>query len=358
MKKANKRTRPLFFDDKPLFGLDIGHDELRVVQFDVRRKVPRLVGYGSIAFDPTAIVNGVIVRPELIAQPAQRLFSKELIGDISTNRVAVSLPANRALTRTVQLPQMNTKDIGEAVQTEAAQYMPQADNMYLDYTKLRENEDGVEVFIVAMPKEVVDSYLTLTRVMGLEAVLFDTAIGASAHLFARDKRSGIPSVLVDLGTATTDITVFNGGLVVTGAVPSGGDDITVAIARGLHVTANEAIMLKSKYGVAKGEYQKQIAAAVEAPLQLLIKEIRRTIRYYEQRYAGQDPIGQIFTMGGGANMPGLTEYLTEQLRLPAQSFDPASHIEFGRLRSFYSADRMSYVTAAGLASIDPAEVFA
>lgn len=355
--QVKKSRKPYFFDDKPLFGMDVGHDELRVIQFDLRHTLPKLIGYGSIAFDPSAIVNGVVVKPELIAKAAQRLFSGELIGEINTNRVAVSLPSYRALTRAVQFPKMNRKDVDEAVRTEMAQYI-QADSLYFDYTVLRQDVEGVEVFVTAMPKQVVDSYLTLTNMMGLEAVLLDADIGASAHLFAQDKWSGIPSVLIDCGATTTDITVFNKGLIVTGTVASGGDDITAAIARGLRVTPTEAIAFKSKYGLAKSEFQKQIAEAVQLPLELLLKEIRRTIRYYEQRYTKDAPIGQVVTMGGGANMPGFTEYLTDHLRLPAKAFDPATRIDFGHLRSFYTADRMSYVTAAGLAVVNPAEVFA
>lgn len=356
---AKKKPMTYFFEDKPLFGLDIGHDTMRIMQFDMSHKTPRLRGYGAVTFDPNAIVDGVIVRPELIAKAGVNLFKKDLIGDISTNRVAVSLPASRAFTRAVQLPLMNEKDIAEAVQTETEQFIPaQVEDMYIDYTTLREDENGLEVFVVAIPKEIVDSYLNLTRMMGLEAVLLDTAIGASAQLFAQDKQSDIPSVLVDFGAGNTDITVYNHGLVVTGTVSFGGDDITTSIVRTLGVTPHEAMMLKSKYGLSASNVQKQIISAVELSLEQLMKEVRRTIRYYEQRYTKEPPIGQVVLMGGGANMPGLSDYLTERLRLPVRSFDPASHIEFGHLKPFYTADRLSYVTAAGLAVTNPSEVFA
>ena len=356
MKKSSERY---FFEDKPLFGLDIGRNTLRVMQLDLDHKKPRLKGYGSVAFDPAAIVNGVIVKPDLIAKVAHHLFSKGLIGDVSTKRVAVSLPANHAFTRAVRLPKIGPEDIAEAVQTEAEQYIPgHAENLYLDYVTLREDAEGVEVFIVAMPKEIIDSYLVLTRMLGLEAVLFDTTIGASARLFSIDPQSSVPSLLIDFGTDSTDITVFNRGLVVMGTVAFGGNHITTAISRRLNITPNEALVLKSRFGLANSPAQRQVEAAVEPSLDMLKKEIRRVIRYYEQRYDKEPPIGQIVTMGGGANMPGLSEYLTDHLRLPTRAFDPAPYIEFGHLRHFYNADRASFVTAAGLALAKPSEVFA
>ena len=361
MKKATKnQPRTFIFEDKPLFGMDIGHDTLRVMQFDRKHNESlHLRGYGSIAFDSSAIEEGVIVKPELIAKAVLTLFHKELIGDINTKRVAVSLPASHALTRTVQLPVMSPKDIADAVYAEAEQNIPAAiDDLYIDYTTLRESQEGSEIFVVAMPKKIVDSYLVLTRMLGLEAVLFDTTIDASAQLFSHDKQSGVPSVIVDLGSKHTDIAIFSHGLVVTGTVAFGGDDITAIMVRTLGITPREAVMLKSEYGLMPSAVQKQVRTALEPSLTVLIKEIRRTIRYYEQRYAKEPPISQVITIGGSASMPGLAEYLAEQLRLPVRPFDLTSHIEFGALRPFPQADRTSYGTVAGLASFNPSEVFA
>ncbi len=355
MKKSSERY---FLHDKPLFGLDIGRNTIRVMQLDLDYKVPRLKGYGSVAFDSDAIVNGVIVKPEAIAKVALHLFTKGLVGDIGTKRAAVSLPANHAFTRAMRLPKIGADDIAEAVQIEAEQYIPgHTENLYLDYTILREDDDGIEVLIVAMPKEIVDSYLVLTRMLGLEVMLFDTSIGASAELFRRDPQCTIPSLLVDFGTGSTDIAVFNRGLVVFGTVAFGGDYITQAISRKLGISTEEALILKSRYGLTPSPVQKHIAAAVEPSLDQLRKEIRRIIRYYEQRYTKEPAIGQIVTMGGGANMPGIADYFTDRLRLPTRAFDPAPYIDFGRLRHFYNADRASYVTAAGLALTDPARIF-
>lgn len=355
---AKKLPKTFFFEDKPLFGMDIGYDTLRVMQLEPGRKKPRLKGYGSIQFDPRAIANGVIVRPELIAKVALHLFGKELIGDIGTKRVAVSLPASYALTHALRLPLLGAKDIAEAVQTEVEQLIPaHADSHYLDYTIFSQDEEGIEVFVVAMPKTIVDSYLVLTRMMGLEAVAFDTTIGASAHLFAQDSQSNIPAVLVDFGSENTDITVFNHGLVVTGAVAFGGDDITATIAKKLGISMAQALVFKSKYGLSVSNVQKQIVAELEPSLDLLLKEIRRTIRYYEQRYSQESPIGQVVIMGGGANMPGMADFLISRLRLPVRTIDPTTHIAFGHLHPFYTADRTSYVTVAGLATMNPMEIF-
>lgn len=358
MKKIPKNSRVLFFKDKPLFGMDIGHDELRVVQLDLERKVPKVLCYGSIAFDPLAIADGLIVKPELVAKAALRLFKKELVGEINTNRVAISLPASHAYTRSIQLPKMSTKDVREAVLTEIEQYVPQGlDSLYIDYAKIRETADQIEIFVVGMSKQIVDSYIDLTRILGLEAVLFETTIGASSNLLALDRHTDIPTLLIDFGSTSTDITLYSSGLIVTGTVGFGGDDITQTLKKALDITDREALVIKGSYGLSASPLRKRIMHTVEPSLELLLKEIRRTLRYYEQRYNHEAPIGQVVTMGGGANMPGINDYLTDKLRLPTRGLDPTVFVDFGKLHPFLTADKMSYVTAVGLSIIKPREIF-
>src|SRR6187551_2383577 len=122
---------PLLYEDKPLFGFDIGHGKVRVLQIQPAKRLPKLVGYGEVTFDPAAVQAGVIVKPEIIAEAVQGLFKHRLIGDITTNRVAMSLPIARAFTRSIEVPSLSDKELAEAVQNEAEQYIPAAlDDLY------------------------------------------------------------------------------------------------------------------------------------------------------------------------------------------------------------------------------------
>lgn len=358
----NKNKPPLFFEDKPLFGFDIGHGKVRVLQLNATggKHNPRLIGYGEVTFDADAIVDGVIEKPEIIAAAVQDLFRRHLVGDITTKRVAMSLPIARAFTRSMDVPGLNPKELAEAVKNEAAQYIPGShDDLYIDYTH-QIDTDGNQgtVYIVAMPKAVVDSYIILARMLGLEAVMLQTSSGAGAFLFGRDPQSDIPSLLVDFGSNSADITVYDRGPVVSGTVACGSDLFTEAIARELSITPKEAMLVKAKYGLGHSKKQAQIEKALSPTLALLIKELRRTIRYYEEHSHNKQKIAQVVIAGGGANMPGLAEYLTSNLRLAVRSFDPTPYMDFGHLQPFNLTERMSYVTAAGLAAIDPYEVFA
>lgn len=347
-----------FYHDKPIFGLDIGFNSLKVMQIDASRKKQVITGYGVTTFEPGALAEGVIKDPEAIAKAAHTLFDKHLIGDITTRRVNVAIPASRTFARVMILPKLKENDLHEAVRLEAEQYIPvPVDDLYMDYSVIREKKDEIELLAVAAPKKIVDSYLTLTEIMGLEAVSFEPTNEAGSRLFIQAENSDVPTVLIDFGSLSADITIYDKGLIVTGTAPGGGDNFTNNIAKTLGVTRQEAHIIKTKYGLGVSKKQKEIVAGLSPSLDQMLKEIRRMIRYYEERSGTERKINQIVTMGGGANMPGLSEYMTNQLRLPVRMCDPWQHLDFSGLQPPNTVEKSMYITVAGLALARPKELF-
>lgn len=354
---------PTILRTKSLFGLDIGHGSLKVMQVsdgaaDNLKKKPTIVGYGTTAFDSSAIDDGILVKPELIAEAMLDLFKHRLIGDISTRRVAMTIPSYRSFSRSMQLPLLPKKEMDEAVRLEAEEYIPlPSDQLYLDYMITSQSKDLCNLFAVAVPKKMVDSYLVLAQMAGLEAVLIETTMAAAARLFARDKFSDVTSVIIDFGSLSSDISIFNQATLVTGTVPAGGLIFTRAIRDSLQVTDAEAGVIKTKYGLSSSKKQKEITDAVAPSLQKIIKEVRRMIRYYDDRFGTEKPIGQVIMLGGGANMPGLSDYLTSELRLPVRAHDPWLHLDYDNLQTPSNPDKLMYATVTGLSLADPNEVF-
>lgn len=349
----------LFFKDKPIFGLDIGFSSIKVMQIDHSGNKYHVTGYGVGNFDSSAIKDGVIIEPEKLAESIDAMFKNNIIGHISTKRVVTTIPATRTFTKTITLPPMRDEELREAVNLEAEQYIPMPlDELYLDYSIIHKSEKGVELLAVAAPKIIVDSHLGLMHVLGLEPVAFDTSIGAAGRLFeSQNRHQDVPAVLIDFGSISADITVHDNTVIVTSTVPCGGDIFTDKIASGLNVSNQEAHLIKTKYGITKSKKQKEIIEALKPDLDRLEKEIKRMIRYYEERSGSKDKIGQLVTMGGGANMPGLSDYLTSSLRLPVRMCDPWADLHVGRLKPPTETEKSMYITATGLALVQTKELF-
>ncbi len=349
----------LLYKDKPLFGLDIGFSSLKIMQIAQHGNEKVVAGYGVASFDPDLFKDGVIVDPEKLAKNAYDLFNKKLIGEITTRRVVMAVPAARTYTRTLQLPALSTKELQQAIHHEVEQYIPlPMHELYIDHEIISKTSEGIELLVVAVPRAVIDSYMQLVAILGLELVAIETTIGASSRLFVYSEESSVPTVLIDFGSVSSDITIYDKTLVVTGTVPGGGDSFTKLIANQLNVTIQEAHVIKTKYGLGVSKKQAEITRGLDPLLQQLLKEIRRMIRYYEERSTTQHKIGQIVTMGGGANMPGLSEYMTNHLRLPVRTCDPWQRLGFGDLQPPSAVEKTMYVTVAGLALTEPKEIFA
>lgn len=318
-----------------------------------------VVGYGVGAFNPSAVKDGVVEDYKSIAESILHLFKENIIGEINTKRVALSVPASKTYTRTIQLPTIKDEEIPEAVRIEAEQYIPiPLDDLYLDHSVIERTDKGVEVLAVATPRRIVDSHIKLAHILGLEPVGFDTSILAAARLFEKqDDHNEIPAVLVDFGSVSTDITIYDKTVIITSTILGGGDIFTENISKVLGVTTEEAHVIKTKYGMGKSKKQNEILSALKSTVDQLAKEVQKMIRYHEERSGSSQKIGQVITMGGGANMPGLSDYLTNVIRLPVRTCEPLRNFNLHKLRPPSNMENSIYVTVAGLSLIDPKELF-
>lgn len=348
----------LLYKTKPLFGLDIGFSSIKAMQVAHSKKGYHVTGYGVNEFNSSAVKDGELVDPIEIARATQKLFKSKLVGDITTNRVAFAVPAARTYNRAITLPSLKPKELDDAIRSEAEQYIPSAiSDFYLDYEVLKTSGDQIDALIVAIPKRIVDSYLKFAELTGLEVATIETTIAANSRLFFQAEKNDIPTLLIDFGSVSSDITIYDKQLVVTGTVPGGGDNFTQQIARTLNVTKQEAYIIKTKYGLGLSKKQAEIKSGLDPILAQIIKEIKRVVRYFEERSEEHKKIGQIITLGGGANMPGLSDYMTSELRLPVRVCDPWQRITFGKLATPKSDKKTMFITVAGLALMDPEEIY-
>lgn len=350
---------PVFYKEKPIFGFDIGHSTLKVMQVNASPKQDVVTSYGHIEFPEKAVKNGVIVDAEEMAKQAYTLITKHLVGHLDASRVAASLPVANTYNRILTLPTMDKSDLEQAVKLEAEQYIPMPlTELYLDYEVA--HSDGKskqsEILLVAAPRAVVDSYIKLFDLLGLELALLETSINAVSRAVQHADNTGVPTLIIDFGSISSDLSVFDGTVRVTGTAEGGGDTITELIAKELGVTKRQAYTIKTRYGLNAGKKQKEIYKALDPLLKKLLSEIKKMTRFYEDRTSTDRKLEQIIILGGGANLPGLSAYLTDMVRLPTRLVDPWHNLSFGNLQPPHKLETTLYTTAAGLALVNPREI--
>ena len=167
---------------------------------------------------------------------------------------------------------------------------------------------------------------------GLEAddLILEPLASSEAVLSDEEKEAGV--VLVDIGGGTTDIAIFHEGIIRhTAVIPFGGNSVTEDIREGCSVMRNQAELLKTRFGSAlaeenkdneiicvpglKGREPKEISAknlayVIQARMEEIIEHV-----YYEIKSSGYEKklIAGIIITGGGAqlkHLPQLVEYVT------------------------------------------------
>ena len=343
--------KQLYYKDKPVFGFDIGHTSLKIMQLDRKKRGVSVDGYGTISFDPSAIQKGVITDPEIIIKAAYTLLEEQLTGKITTSRVAVSLPNEFSFNRILTLPKLSNADLAKAVELETSQSIPlPLDDLYYDYEVMASlNEETVEVRLVACPKTIIDSYMTVFDALGLEVALIESNINAVTRMVTHTETHDIVTLIVDFGSTACDLSIFDGTTIrVTSTIDCSGETITQLIAKKLNVTAQQAQSIKTRYGIEMSKKQALIIDAVEPELNKLTSEIRKVVRYFSERNKSNKAIGQIIILGGGANLPGLNSYITDKTRIPTRLCAPWKNLSFGKLQPPHELETTLYTTAGGL----------
>lgn len=352
----------IFYKDKPVFGFDIGRSSIKIMQIDQSAKTSRVIGYGTASFDSGAInEHGVVTDPEAIIKTAHDLMTKDMVGSITTNRVAISLPNANSFSRVLTLPKMDEKDLKAAVSSEVDQSIPlPSEDLYYDYSVAQTLPDGMrEVQVVATPKVIVDSYMGVFEALGLEIALIESNISAMTRVVIHSEAHEVSTLIVDIGSTACDISIYDGSAIrATGTVDCSSEKLTQNIADALGVSIQQAHSIKTRYGLEVSKKQDQIVKAAEQELNKLINEIRKVMRYFTDRTSGSGPIGQIIILGGGANLPGLASYITNRTRVATRLCAPWNNLTFGKLQPPHELETTLYTTASGLGLVTTEELSA
>ncbi len=346
----------IFYKDKPVFGFDIGRSSVKIMQIDQTQKTSVVAGYGTISFDASAVKKGVIVDPEEVIKASHELIEHQLIGQITTRNVAISLPNAYSFSRILELPKMDKKDLESAIELEAGQSIPlPLDDLYYDFEVTRQlPNDMQEVQLQACPKVIVDSYVSVFDALGLEVAVVESNISAVTRMVVHAEAHDVTTLIVDFGSTACDLSIYDGDTIrITSTTDCSGEAITKLIAKKLDITEQQAHSIKTRYGIEVSKKQAAILDAVEPELSKLTNEIRKVIRYFNERTSSTSAIGQIIVLGGGANLPGLSGYITDKTRLPARLCAPWNHLSFDRLQPPHELETTLYTTAGGLSLITP-----
>lgn len=346
----------LYFKDKPIIGLDISQTGVKVMAINAKKWL--VTGYGTIDLDPARVNASLEGEDDYLETSLKTLLSKNVLGHLPSNHVILSVPTGRTFTRTFQAPLDAEKHLKDAIQLEIDQYIPIPESsLYVDQEITERTKESITISMSAAPRTLVDRLTEITTNAGLRVCAIEPSISAVARVLVNTEEGHLPTVIVDIGPASTDIAVLDGSIKVTGSVAIGGNTFTLDIAKKLRVPLENAHQLKVLSGLNAGPRQQKIQSALKPNLERILNETRKVMRYYTERLENSKKLEQVLIVGGGSNVPGIGDYFTNSLIMPARVASPWQRLNFGDLESPAKQFRPRYITVAGLASVVPEEIW-
>lgn len=364
------------------FGLDISDLSLKIIKLRKKRGTLSLASFGETEIPAGTIEAGEIKDEEVLAKIIKEAINKVKGEKLKTKYVTASLPEEKAFLQVIQMPKMTEEELKKAIRFEAENYIPlPIEEVYLDFQIVQpiyNHLDHLDVLIAALPKKTVDPYVTSMKKAGLSPLVLEIESQAISRALVKNEVSPFPVLLIDLGATRTSFIIFSGySLRFTSSIPVSSQKFTDAISKTLNISFLEAEKLKQKYGLERSEKiqlrkkpgetkfereiieDKKIFNALIPSLIDLVEQIKKHLSYYQTHAShehlssnGKGTVTKILLSGGGANLKGLPDILSLELKIPVEMGNPWVNILPEPLKEVPELSyekSLSFATALGLA---------
>jgi type IV pilus assembly protein PilM len=333
---------------KPCWGIEIGSGSIKGVKLEA-------VGDGVNLLDFAIVPHTkVLSTPGLNQDDAMRValgaFASQV--DLTGATVAVSVPGHAAFARFAKLPPVEPKRVPDIVKFEAVQQIPfPLDEVEWDYqTFVSPDSPEVEVGIFAITRQKITDRLTMWQDVGLVPDLVTLSPVAAYNALAFDltfDEQTPGTVLVDIGTTSTDLIVAEAGRVWIRTFPIGGHQFTEALVEAFKLSYPKAEKLKRE--AEQGQHARHVFKAMSPVFADLAQDIQRSIGYYQSLHRDAKLV-RLIGLGSTFMLPGIRRFLKQQLQMNIYRLEEFKRLspEGARAQDFKD-NIVSLATAYGLA---------
>lgn len=361
------------FSKNSVVGIDLGSSTLKAVQLEPTRTGWRLVQLAQAPTPADSVRDGVVVQPKEVAEAIKRLLRDN---GFRVNAAVTAVAGASVIVRQVTLPKMAEAMLRKTIRYEANKYVSTSvEDSYIDFeilgdaertTPEGENAEGgekqMQVLLVVAPREMVDAQLQTLQLAGLEVLAVEVeAFALYRALFemnpvAMEQLKGKPVAIADIGAAYTNLYLVSGdGFFLTRTIPIAGDHFTQTVQSALHCSWAEAERFKRTVDfrqllkrrssrarqtaeaddalgeAAPANREDTVLKALQAQVDELLREVRRSMHYYQSQFPEGSPqgqIGKLVVTGGSCQLGGLGEYAAARLGLEVEVGDPFNNPRF------------------------------
>ncbi len=350
-------TAFLPFGDKSYLTLDIGSSSVKMLEVRGRGRSLRVLKAGIVPLVENAVQGNIVQSPGSVADAIRTLIDEHAI---KTTNVITAVPGPSVIIKRANFPAQDPRELQETILFEAGNFIPESlENVNLDYQVLDQEAkaNNVDVLLVAVRKDVINSYVDAISEAGLTSVVADVDYFALENMFELNYAPEPNEIvaLINIGAHYSLINVMKGGRsAFTGDVPVGGQQFTDILARELRVSTTQAEDAKIN-GILTGHSSEDVERVISAASEQLLDEIQHALSFFGSG-ATDEQISTIYLSGGTAQLPGLAANMSQRLSIPVEVSDPFRNVSINSQdEDFVRQNASSFAVSVGLATRRPGD---
>ncbi|QXM05996.1 type IV pilus assembly protein PilM [Crassaminicella indica] len=327
---------------KNIISIDIGTYAIKIIVGKTQKNNVIIHHAFTIPTPSESYKNGYIKNKKALKEV---IYAVLLKNKVKAKRAVCTLDSTTAITRELVFPYVKPEELGSIVQLEIEQYLPiRFDEYVIEYKILEEFSENdikkLRVLIAALPKEIVESYLSLVNDLGLKPIALDIHANAIAKAFENkfvinNENYNLDQTvaLIDIGYEYMHIAVIDKGILrFNRLIQQGGRNVDTDIANAFNLSLIDAAKRKIEYASLKKSTQDYSSAnmlneLIQSNINIWVQEIEKIFQYYTSRARG-NRIDKIYLYGGSSNIPDLSTYISSIINIPTFKIDTMSNIKF------------------------------
>ncbi|TSD02052.1 MAG: type IV pilus assembly protein PilM [Parcubacteria group bacterium Athens0714_24] len=329
-----KKISSFFKKENRVLGIDIGTSSIKIVQLIKEKERAVLETYGELATGPYAklgVGHAVKLQEDVLASAIKDLLKE---ANITAKKAVVSIPLSSCFVTTINLPFNSESGLEEIIQLEARRYIPvPISEVVLDWWVLpqetakneQQKKSVIQVLLVAIHKDVIDSYKKIISESGLEAVAYE--IESFSAIRSSLGRENTATALLDFGALTTKLSIVDYGVMKSSySINHGSQELTTAISQSLGIDFSRAEEMKREIGLSDLPEHRDVNAIFEPVLNYIFSEVNRFIKDYQNK--NNRSVGKVVMAGGGSSLMGLIDFSIKSFTIEVVLADPFIKVDY------------------------------
>jgi type IV pilus assembly protein PilM len=320
----------LFGKKTHLVGLDIGSRTIKVGELIDTKTGYSLKNFGTIDIPSGLIEEGAIKAPETVADYIRELFKTY---NVKEQNIAISVGGYSVIVKKINVQTMTEEELQETIQFEAEQYIPfDITDVNLDFQILggtESNPNQMDVLLVAAKRDLVDDYINLVQIAGLNTCTIDVDAFALQNIYELNYGIEDESVaLIDIGASKTSLNILKGAsslFMRDVALGCGQINEKIVSLGGCSFEEAEEIKFNDQQDKISSEDLMEIMASVTTDW---CAEIRRALDYFYSTDS-ENQIKRIVLSGGGAYIEDFRHLLAAETSTEVETINPYANINTG-----------------------------